>query len=89
MENIGSLLKATRLFKGMTQKEMGKILGVDRTVITKMEKGEIALLFDRGLMWFQVTGAQRVLEHLSDGVDISVIIASLSTLIGGLIIPWI
>ncbi len=88
MQNYGPLLRATRRFKGLTQQDMGDILGLDRTVITRMEKGDIALLFDRGIKWFQVTGAQKALEMLSMGVEVSVIIDSLSKIIGGFIL-WI
>lgn len=84
--NYGPLLRATRLFRGMTQGEMGEALGLDRSVITKMEKGTVGLLFDRGLKWFEITQTQKVIELLSAGVEISVIISTLSTLIGGFVL---
>ncbi|WP_313430885.1 helix-turn-helix domain-containing protein [Siminovitchia terrae] len=83
--NYGPLLRATREIRGLTQEEMGNHLGVSRTVITKMEKDRVGLLFDRALKWFEVTQTQKVVEMLTTGVEIAVIIDCLSTLIGGFI----
>lgn len=84
--NYGPLLRATRELKGLTQEEMGEELGLDRTVVSKMEQGKVGLLMERGLRWFQITETQKVIEMLSAGMEISLIISSLSTLIGGFII---
>lgn len=39
--NIGEKIKAARLAKGMTQEELGKILGVQKSAIAKYENGRI------------------------------------------------
>ncbi len=39
--NIGEKIKAARLAKGMTQEELGEILGVQKSAVAKYEKGRI------------------------------------------------
>ncbi len=39
--NIGEKIKAARLAKGMTQEELGKILGVQKSAIAKYESGRV------------------------------------------------
>jgi transcriptional regulator with XRE-family HTH domain len=39
--NIGEKIRAARLAKGMTQEELGKILGVQKSAIAKYENGRI------------------------------------------------
>lgn len=39
--NIGEKIKAARLAKGMTQEELGAILGVQKSAIAKYENGRI------------------------------------------------
>lgn len=42
--NIGDKIKAARKAKGLTQKELGEILGVQDSAIAKYEKGRIVNL---------------------------------------------
>lgn len=86
--HYGQLLKATRKYRNITQSEMGDHLNLDRTMISRLERDEVGLLFDRAIQWFQITNTQKVLELLSTGVEVAVIVNSLSTLIGGFIF-WI
>ena len=39
--NVGEKIKAARMAKGMTQEELGKILGVQKSAIAKYEKGRV------------------------------------------------
>lgn len=39
--NIGEKIRAARIAKGMTQEELGKVLGVQKSAIAKYEKGRI------------------------------------------------
>lgn len=39
--DIGSKIKAARLAKGMTQQELGDILGVQRSAVAKYENGRV------------------------------------------------
>lgn len=39
--DIGARIKAARIAKGMTQEELGKIVGVQKSAITKYEKGRV------------------------------------------------
>jgi transcriptional regulator with XRE-family HTH domain len=39
--NIGEKIKAARLAKGMTQEELGEILGVQKSAVAKYENGRI------------------------------------------------
>ncbi len=39
--DIGAKIKAARISKGMTQEELGKILGVQKSAIAKYENGRI------------------------------------------------
>lgn len=39
--NIGEKIKSARLAKGMTQEELGKILGVQKSAIAKYESGRV------------------------------------------------
>lgn len=39
--NIGDKIKNARLSKGMTQEELGKALGVQKSAIAKYEKGRV------------------------------------------------
>ena len=39
--NIGEKIKAARLAKGMTQEELGMILGVQKSAIAKYESGRV------------------------------------------------
>ena len=39
--DIGQKIKEARIAKGMTQEELGKILGVQRSAIAKYEKGRV------------------------------------------------
>ena len=39
--NIGAKIKSARLAKGMTQEELGEILGVQKSAIAKYESGRV------------------------------------------------
>ena len=39
--NVGEKIKAARMAKGMTQEELGKILGVQKSAIAKYESGRV------------------------------------------------
>lgn len=39
--NIGAKIKSARIAKGMTQEELGKILGVQKSAIAKYENGRV------------------------------------------------
>jgi transcriptional regulator with XRE-family HTH domain len=39
--NIGEKIRAARLAKGMTQEELGEILGVQKSAVAKYESGRI------------------------------------------------
>ena len=39
--NIGNKIKTARIAKGMTQEELGKILGVQKSAIAKYESGRV------------------------------------------------
>ena len=39
--NIGEKIRAARIAKGMTQEELGKILGVQKSAIAKYENGRV------------------------------------------------
>lgn len=39
--NIGDKIRAARIAKGMTQEELGQILGVQKSAIAKYEKGRV------------------------------------------------
>ncbi len=41
MVNIGSIIKQARLEKGLTQEELGKAIGVQKSAIAKYENGRI------------------------------------------------
>lgn len=42
--HVGEKIKAARLAKGMTQRELGEILGVQNSAIAKYEKGRVVNL---------------------------------------------
>jgi transcriptional regulator with XRE-family HTH domain len=39
--NVGEKIKAARIAKGMTQEELGNILGLQKSAIAKYEKGRV------------------------------------------------
>lgn len=39
--NIGTKIKAARIAKGLTQEELGKLLGVQKSAIAKYENGRV------------------------------------------------
>jgi transcriptional regulator with XRE-family HTH domain len=39
--NIGNKIKSARISKGMTQEELGKLLGVQKSAIAKYESGRV------------------------------------------------
>ena len=39
--NVGEKIRSARIAKGMTQEELGKILGVQKSAIAKYEKGRV------------------------------------------------
>ena len=39
--NIGEKIKAARISKGMTQEELGKLLGVQKSAVAKYENGRV------------------------------------------------
>lgn len=41
MDNIGQLIKDARLAKGLTQEELGKLVGVQKSAIAKYENGRV------------------------------------------------
>ena len=41
MNNIGKLIKDARLAKGLTQEELGKLVGVQKSAIAKYENGRV------------------------------------------------
>lgn len=42
--NIGDKIKAARIAKGMTQKELGEVLGVQSSAVAKYESGRVVNL---------------------------------------------
>lgn len=40
--NVGSLIKEARLKKGLTQDELGKIVGVQKSAVAKWENGRVS-----------------------------------------------
>lgn len=56
--NIGEKIKAARIAKGMTQEELGKILGVQKSAIAKYENGRV------------VNIKRTTLKKISDVLDI-------------------
>ena len=57
--NIGAKIKAARIAKGMTQEELGTILGVQKSAIAKYESGRV------------VNIKRSTLKKISDILDIS------------------
>lgn len=41
MDNIGQLIKDARIAKGLTQEELGKLVGVQKSAIAKYENGRV------------------------------------------------
>lgn len=41
MDNIGQLIKQARIAKGLTQEELGKLVGVQKSAIAKYENGRV------------------------------------------------
>lgn len=58
MNNIGNKIKAARIAKGMTQEELGKCLGVQKSAIAKYENGRV------------VNIKRSTLKKISDVLDI-------------------
>ena len=57
--NIGDKIREARLSKGMTQEELGKVIGVQKSAIAKYEKGRV------------VNIKRSILKQLSDTLGIS------------------
>lgn len=58
--NIGSKIKAARIAKGLTQEELGHMLGVEKSAVAKYEKGRVVNL------------KQATLKKLSEILDVSI-----------------
>lgn len=56
--NVGEKIRAARIAKGMTQEELGRILGVQKSAIAKYEKGRV------------VNIKRSTLKKISDVLDI-------------------
>lgn len=56
--DVGTLIKNARIAKGMTQEELGKILGVQRSAVAKYEKGRV------------VNIKRSTLQKLADALDL-------------------
>lgn len=41
MDNIGQLIREARIAKGLTQEELGKLVGVQKSAIAKYENGRV------------------------------------------------
>lgn len=41
MDNIGHLIREARIAKGLTQEELGKLVGVQKSAIAKYENGRV------------------------------------------------
>lgn len=86
--DVGSILHKARINAGLTQEELGEKIGIERSFVSKLERNKAGLMFDVGVRWLQVTQAHEALIALIAGVDVSTVVQSLTTLIGGFIL-WV
>ncbi len=67
MERFGKKLRILRKQHGLTQKQLGEVLGVNQTHVTRMEKGEKtpnAAMIIKIARFFNVTADQLMMDEL-------------------------
>lgn len=57
----GELLRRMRALAGYTQTQMAKMLNVDKSVISRIESGVVAVTLKRAMVWADKTGNQDML----------------------------
>lgn len=57
----GELLRRMRALSGLNQTQLAKKLNVDKSVISRVEKGTIAVTLSRAMEWANKTGNQDML----------------------------
>ncbi len=85
---FGSMLRKTRLRSGLSQEELAEKIFISRSAVSRLENDKLELKLADAIRWFQATQAPEALAALLCGIDITTVVQSLSTLIGGFII-WI
>ncbi len=87
--DLGAKLRKARLTSGLSQEELAQELYLPRSTISKIEHGKTAIKGEDLIRWFQITQAHELILAIVYGTDIPAVVQSLTTLIGGFIIPWI
>ncbi len=67
MKRFGEKLRVLRKRRGLTQKQVGNMLGVNRTHVTRMEKGQKtpnAAMIIKIARLFKVTADQLMMDEL-------------------------
>ncbi|MGE8079059.1 helix-turn-helix domain-containing protein [Peribacillus loiseleuriae] len=85
---FGSMLRKTRLRSGLSQEELAEKIFISRSAVSRLENDKLELKLADAIRWFQATQAPEALAALLCGIDITTVVQSLSTLIGGFMI-WI
>ncbi len=67
---LGSLLRKTRKYVGLTQAELAKMLECNASDISRTEHEQMSLSAERLLKWLKITGRPDILAALALGVDI-------------------
>lgn len=89
--DVGSILLKARKDAGMTQEELGREIGIERSFVSKIERNKAGLMFDVGIRWLQATQAHEAVIAMICGLDVVTVtetINQLTSLIGGFIL-WI
>lgn len=55
MDNMGEIIKTLRIHKGITQEELGKVIGVQKSAIRKYESGLVQNIKRTSIKKWQTT----------------------------------
>ncbi|GIN71179.1 hypothetical protein J14TS2_16540 [Bacillus sp. J14TS2] len=89
MAKHGHILRMTRVVKGLSQESLANMIGLPRAAISKIENNKMELRLSDAWRWGQATQMPEVLAAIVGGFDVATVMQMITTLIGGLIIPWI
>ncbi|HHY74073.1 MAG TPA: helix-turn-helix transcriptional regulator [Bacillus bacterium] len=82
---LGQIFKKSRKLSGLSQEALAEIMFMPRSTISKVENDKMELKISDAIRWFQATQAPEVLAAVLCGVDVTTVIQTLTTLLGGFI----
>lgn len=82
---LGQIFKKSRKLSGLSQEALAELMFMPRSTISKVENDKMELKISDAIRWFQATQAPEMLAAILCGVDVTTVVQTLTTLLGGFI----